>query len=410
MTSSRLSAALFYAVAAVVLVVSAVVDYFYMGMTLQRIYTPLMPIHADFDTFWRSSKAFLDGGDVYRTGAELVNLNPPLWVILVAPFALLDPLTGYRLFAAFMAVLMVASLLWIAVELKPWRTNPLVGSLVLVALLVSSPHLATLALGQMYPVLCIGLVAAWVLDRQGYPIASGVALGLVVALKPSLAPILLWPVVRRRWGAAVAAVVSGGAATLVGVVALGPGATLEWLRLLREEPLSPYWDNASLPAAAARLFAENEFGRPLAELPWAVPLFGLLGLLLVLATAYAVRRDPEAGLWALVAASLLASPIAWNNYLLLLAPGVLLLLARGRTALAVLLVSLQLLPPQWPLLWQEGASLGSAAGPTVSILALTTYLYVLLAHWLAFLTHGDGAAEASDVPKAAGGTFETARG
>ena len=407
MVLRRLRDVVLYVLAAIVLVVSAVVDYFYLGMTLERIYTPFMPIHADFDTFWRSSRAFLEGGDVYRTGAELVNLNPPLWVILVAPFALLDPLTGFRLFAALTAVLMAASLLRTAAELRPWRTNPLVGSFVIVALLVSSPLLATLALGQMYPVLVLGLVAAWALDRRGRSLPSGAALGLVVALKPSLAPILLWPVVRRRWGASLAAVISGAAATLVGVVVLGPGATLQWLGLLSGEPLSPYWDNASLPAAAARLFTEHEFGQPLAELPWAVGIFGLLGLVLVLLTAYRVRRDPEAGLWALVAASLLASPIAWNNYLLLLAPGVLLLLARGRTAVAVLLVALQLLPPQWPLLWQESAPLGAAVGPVVSVLALTSYFYVLLAHWLAFVTHDD-AAEAGGASKP-GAAFRRAR-
>ena len=86
----------------------------------------------------------------------------------------------------------------------------------------------------------------------------------------------------------------------------------------------------------------------------------------------------------------------------------LLLLARGRTAVAVLLVALQLLPPQWPLLWQEGAPLGAAVGPVVSALALTSYLYVLLAHWLAFVTHDDGAAGARSVSKA-GGAFGTAR-
>ena len=409
MVPSKLSASAFYMFAAVVLVVSAVVNYFYLGMTLMRIYTPLMPVHADFDTFWRSSRALLDGADVYRTGAELVNLNPPLWVILVAPFALLDPLPAFRAFAALTAVLTAASLLWTAAELKPWRANPLVGSVVLVALLVSSPHLATLALGQMYPVLCLGLVAAWALDRRGRPLPSGAALGLVVALKPSLAPVLLWPIVRRRWGTSLAAIISGAAATLLGVVVLGPGATLQWISLLRDEPLSPYWDNASLPAAAARLFTEHEFGRPLAELPWAVSLFGVLGLVLVFLTAYVVRRDPEAGLWALVAASLLASPIAWNNYLLLLAPGVLLLLARGRTSLAILLVALQLLPPQWPLLWQEGAPLGAAVGPVVSVLALTSYFYVLLAHWLAFLTHGGRTAETPGARKS-GAAFDTARG
>ncbi|MGI8910486.1 MAG: hypothetical protein ACR2JR_08025, partial [Rubrobacteraceae bacterium] len=88
---------------------------------------------------------------------------------------------------------------------------------------------------------------------------------------------------------------------------------------------------------------------------------------------------PEAGLWAMVAASLLASPVTWHNYLLLLAPGVLLLLARGRTSLALLLLSLQFIPPQWPELWRDQE-------PVLAALGLTLYTFILLAHWLAFLT------------------------
>ncbi|MCA1731338.1 MAG: glycosyltransferase 87 family protein [Actinobacteria bacterium] len=66
-------------------------------------------------------------------------------------------------------------------------------------LLLSSPLLGTLALGQMYPLLTLGLVAAWIADRRGRLTSPGVALGLVVALKPQLAPVILWPLVRRRW-------------------------------------------------------------------------------------------------------------------------------------------------------------------------------------------------------------------
>ena len=393
-TKRRWHDLLLYAAAGTVLALSVVVNYFYLDMTLERIYTPLMPIHADFDTFWRSARAFLDGGDVYRTGSEFVNLNPPVWVLLTAPFALLEPLAGYRLFAALTAVLAAASLLWMARELRPWKVGPLVGSRAVMALLVSSPLLATLALGQMYPILSLGLVAAWVADRRGRDVATGLALGLVVALKPSLAPVILWPLVQRRWATFGAALISGGAATLVGALVLGTKTTLEWVNLLRNEPLSPYWDNASLPAAAPRLFTEHEFGESLATLPWMVPLFGAAGLALILLTAYRARHGSEGALWALVAAALLASPIAWHNYLVVLAPGVLLLLSRGRTAVAALLISLQLIPPQWPLLWQEGSPAVTAVGPTVAALAMTLYLCVLFAHWVAFVTHGEALATA----------------
>src|SRR3712207_8756200 len=126
-----------------------------------------------------------------------------------------------------------------------------------VMLLLSSPLLATLALGQIYPVLALGLVAAWVADRRGRLSISGGALGLVVALKPSLAPVLLWPLVRRRWRAFGAALASGLAATLVGLVVAGPPATRRHLGGLDEGSGEPYSGNASLPAPMAPVFSPH---------------------------------------------------------------------------------------------------------------------------------------------------------
>lgn len=96
-------------------------------------------------------------------------------------------------------------------------------------LLFSNPFLGTLALGQVYPLLALGLVVAWVPDRREKPLASGAALGLVLAVKPQFAPVLLWPLVRRRWGTFAAALASGAAATLVGVVVAGPRAFVGWV-------------------------------------------------------------------------------------------------------------------------------------------------------------------------------------
>ena len=199
-------------------------------------------------------------------------------MLLTVPFAFLEPLTGYRLFVALMALLQAAALLWMLYELRPGgRVGPLAGALAVMALLVSSPLLATLALGQMYPVLTLGLVAAWAWDRRDREAASGVALGLLVALKPSLAPLLLWPLVRRRWGALGVAMAAGAAATLAGAIVVGRGATMGWVDLMLGTTANPYWDNASLPAAAARLFTEHEFGESVAMLPGMVSVFGLGG-------------------------------------------------------------------------------------------------------------------------------------
>jgi alpha-1,2-mannosyltransferase len=358
-----------------ILVLALWLDVRFIGVALERISTDSMAIHGDFDTFWRSAAALWDGRDVYDTGARLTNLNPPFWILLVSPLGLLEPLAAYRVFALITLVITVGYLAWMADELRLRSRWAVVG---VVMLLLSSPLLATLALGQIYPVLALGLVAAWVADRRGRPSISGGALGLVVALKPSLAPVLLWPLVRRRWRAFGAALASGVAATLVAAVAVGPGATLDWLRLLSDRSASPYWDNASLPGAAARLFTESEFAQHVAVLPWTIPVAYALGIGAIAITAVRTGRGSEAGLWALVAASLLVSPIAWHNYLVLLGPGILVLLARGRTAPAFLLLALQSIPGQWPLLWNEMDTVAAS-------LALTLYLVILIAHWLALL-------------------------
>ena len=367
--------AVFYIVAFWVFGAAVWMDVRYLGGALGRISTESMQVHVDFDSFWRSARALLEGGDIYDTGARLVNLNPPVWTVLISPLGLMEAIDAYRLFVLLCVLVVLGYLAWTAEELRLGPGWAVVGGGLL---LLSSPLISTLALGQVYPVLALGLVAAWILDRRGDQRLSGAALGLVVALKPSLAPVLLWPLVRRRWGAFAAACVSGLAATLVGLLVAGPAATWRYVGVLNEGSANAYWDNASIPAAMARFFTEHPYAQNVATLPWMVYVGYALGIAVVAVTAARIRGGGEAGLWALVAASLLASPIAWHNYLVLLAPGVLLLLARGRVAPALFLLALQAIPAQWPLLWNE-------QGTVAATFALTLYLYVLLAHWALLL-------------------------
>ena len=345
--------------------------------------------HPDYATFRLSAEALWRGENVYETGAGFVNLNPPFFILVSAPLAWGGALAAYQALVISMTVVMVASLAWMASVL---RTGAGIAVTAAAAFLVSSPMLNTLALGQIYPILTLGLVAAWVADRRGWYLSSGLSLGLVVALKPSLAPIVLWPLVRRRWDAFGAAVFSGGISTLLGALVLGFGTTVDWLQLARERSSNPWWDNASLVAAVERVFTETENGTNLATLPGVVTVTQVLGVGLILLTALWVWRwglsrrsggGSVFGLWALVAVSLLASPITWHNYLLLLAPGILILLATGRGLLAWFLILLQLIPPQWPQLFPD-------PGVLLTATALTLYTYVLIAHWLALSAAGWG--------------------
>ena len=370
-----------------IMVVSVVLHVRYGGGTLGRISTESMDVHADFHSFWMSAEAALAGESIYDTGARLVNLNPPFWTLVVLPFGFMEALDAYRLFALIMVFTMLFSVSWMAGELRLRAGWEVVAAGVV---LLSSPMLATLALGQMYPVLALGLVAAWAMDRRGKYLLSGLALGLVIALKPSLVPLILWPAVRRRWEALGGTIVSGAAATLAGSLALGSDATLRYAEVILEERIDGFWDNASLAGTAMRTFTETQFAEPLVVWPWMIPAAYVLGVTLIILTSIKVRKGSEAGLWALVAVSLLTSPIAWNNYLLLLVPGVLLLLARGRIGLAFLLFALQFVPQQWPFLW-------SGSDTVWATLALGLYTYTLALHWISFFL-------ADGEPKRAGWT------
>src|SRR5262249_43199845 len=195
---------------------------------LMRMASPDMHWHVDFDTFWRSAVALRLGGDLYHTGAELPNLNPPLLAVLLAPLSWLDVLSAYHLFALVNLVLIIGPVIAMAGRVNlPARP----AMLSVAALLLSSPLQATIALGQIYGLLTAALTVAWLADRRGRSVLAGVAIGLAIALKPSLLPLLAWPVVAverpgERRPSLVAALGTGAAATAIGILAAGPRATL----------------------------------------------------------------------------------------------------------------------------------------------------------------------------------------
>src|SRR4028118_2091712 len=171
---ARVRDAVLYTAAFWIFVAALWMDVRYLGGALGRISTSSMRVHEDFDSFWLSAQALLEGGDIYDTGARLVNLNPPVWTVLISPLGLMEAIDAYRLFVLLCVLVAVGYLAWTAEELE-WRPAwAVVGAGLL---LLSSPLTSTLALGQVYPVLALGLVAAWILDRRGAPWAAGGAPG-----------------------------------------------------------------------------------------------------------------------------------------------------------------------------------------------------------------------------------------
>jgi len=152
---------------------------------LEVITDPSMIAHLDFDVFLHSARALWEGGVVYSEHRGNINATPPVWTVLVAPLALLEPITAYRIFVLITILVTVGYVAWMADELELRLAWTIVGASML---FFSSPFLAELLYGQIYSLLALGLVAAWVADRRGKPTVSGVALGLVLAVKPQFAP------------------------------------------------------------------------------------------------------------------------------------------------------------------------------------------------------------------------------
>jgi alpha-1,2-mannosyltransferase len=326
-------------------------------------------LHVDFDTFWHSAVALTQGADVYETPAKLVNLNPPLLSVLLVPFTGLDSLTAYRVFVVLTALLVVGAVLATAREL---RLSTPVTAAVTVTVLASSPLHGTLVLGQIYPLLLVGLVAGWIAERRGRPVLAAVLYGVTVALKPSLAPLLLLPAVQRRWVPFRAGIAAAAAASLAGVLVAGPSSAFAWLRVALAEGVPDTVDNASFPGLAVRLGLASTPGT-------------LLGLLVLAGTLawcgrHRGRIDPAgAAPFTVLAASLLFSPIAWHNYLMLLWPGVLLMIALGRRGRAAALLAVTLVPVSWNAIWPPDAGLEADIGRSL-------YWAILVAYWVSLLS------------------------
>jgi arabinofuranan 3-O-arabinosyltransferase len=330
--------------------------------------TDMRELHVDFDTFWHSAVALTQGADIYDTPAKLTNLNPPLLSVLLIPFAWLDALTAYRIFAVLMLLLVVGSVLAVARELRLSRSVTVLATL---AVLASSPLHGTLVLGQIYPLLLAGLVAGWIAERRGRPVLAAVLYGVTVALKPSLAPLLLLPAVQRRWVPLRAGLLSAAGATLLGVLAAGPSSAFEWLRIAVTEPVPDTVDNASLPGLAVRFGVPSVIG-------------ALLGTAVLVGTLVWIGRhrdriDPAGTApWAVLAAGLLFSPIAWHNYLMLLWPGVLALVVLGRGTVTAVALAVAVVPVSWNAEWPP-ESLGADV-------ARSLYCVILLGYWLVLLS------------------------
>ncbi|HZH28443.1 MAG TPA: glycosyltransferase family 87 protein [Azospirillaceae bacterium] len=271
----------------------------------------------DFGSFVASGRAAAEGQNpygVYPLTFHVVlpnfeswnpNLNPPISVPVFAWIGQFDPHEGFRSMWAFSFVGYAVAVALLARRYTPDRwVLPVAWAFALAG------FWDTLVLGQIYVPLVLATVCAWLALDRDRPVAAGVLIGIVVAVKPNF---LVWPGLLFLAGHRIPALVSVATAAVLSAIPVaiyGPGIYGQWIELLASDrERAVFLTNASLSALALRA------GSGTAGLALSVLVLGGMAL-------WSWRARPAAmaaSVYGLIGA-LLASPIAWVQYTMFLLP------------------------------------------------------------------------------------------
>ncbi len=152
--------------------------------------------------------------------------NPPPFVWLVAPFALMPGPIGFVVWALFMLACLVAASQLIAGS--GWSSRVRAAAVMLALL----PAEATVIYGQVTALVILALALCWILARNGRETLAGIVLALAV-VKPHL--VLLVPfalLAAGRWRIFVGWTGATAVLALASVASLGPDGTQQYISFI----------------------------------------------------------------------------------------------------------------------------------------------------------------------------------
>jgi arabinofuranan 3-O-arabinosyltransferase len=267
----------------------------------------------DLEILWAAAVRLTTGGPLYDP--DLAFIYPPLGGWVLAPLGLVPFETAHLTMVVLSTVALVAAVV-LALDLVgvPWWSPVTAGTLLVLAL--SRPVVGLLGQGNVDVPLVLAEVVVIRLLVARRDVAAGALLGLVCALKPTLAPAVLALVVLGRWRATAVTVGVGASLSVLGMALVRDGTVFvtDVLPLLQEgnrPELAGY--NRSLHAAAQQL-----------GVPTSVELLARAACVAVaVAVAWRRRHGPLAAaevIPVLLLGGLLASAFSWANYSLYLLP------------------------------------------------------------------------------------------
>jgi hypothetical protein len=256
----------------------------------------------DFGIFRTAALAVVHGRSPYvaPTRAALAHFDkfvyPPAAALLLAPFAALPSgLARALMFLAGLAAVLVALRL---LGVEDWRCYSVA--------IVSAPAISSLALGALTSFLLLGAALAW--RYRDNAVVAGVATAATAVLKLFLWPLAVWLLATRRWRAAVYCAAAGVLLTLGGWAVIGFAGFTSYptlVHVLEEVEASRSYSVVALLGVSGGAGTAVTVGLSLASVG---------GIWLA-----ARSRDGDRRAFAVaVLASLVATPLVWLHYLLLL--------------------------------------------------------------------------------------------
>src|SRR5258708_22529277 len=163
------------------------------------------PFAGDLYPSWLGARAFINGMPAYAdTGTPSRFIYPPSALLVFAPLGFLDFPSARQVFLVVNAASIVAaSLCCLRLFDISWRSS--LAALLLIALSLCTGVLVTLIQGNVNGIILLGEVVAMLAASRGRWRLFGLVLGLTLSLKPALVPLLILPILWRRWDAIVIA-------------------------------------------------------------------------------------------------------------------------------------------------------------------------------------------------------------
>jgi len=267
----------------------------------------------DLGSFLHSGAAYHQGVNPYAyqswllprpISPQALNLNPPISVYLFDYLSRFPPGIVQHLFVAGSIAILAIALMALMLAYRD-KCRPIV---VLAAVSLAGVWHMLWYL-QLYAPLVLAVVGAWLLLRKGHLVWAGVLLGLVVAVKPNFAIVILALLCARHGKVAWPALATAIAVSLIPLVVSGPTLYQQWLELTMNFRGMAWTSNASLISVGARLH---------------VLLLGYvmagLALTVVLYIQWRYRPAVLDSLGIALLAAVLVGPVSWAGYTLFLLP------------------------------------------------------------------------------------------